>query len=804
MLPRRVWSHSRHPQMALAALILLCVLSPTSVRATQSPGLSTGQFTGQFTGQAANESPRQTSDPSSNQVGHQLDNSQAFDRLILVDADTGTALAGVNYVYGDMHGVADADGAIRITYRAGVHLILTHVAYSRHTLGDAAVRQALAHGSLSLAMTPQAMHPIAVLGTRPRDGALTPDVQDRVEHDAGSFLQRIPALSAVRKSGSYGFDPVLRGFKHDQLNLLIDGALTAMAACPNRMDPPSSQVAMNAVERVEIHKGPHSFRFGNAFAGTVNFASPVPQYASQAHVLGRASSSYAGNGQTSRTEAMLGFRGPAYDASLLGSWSRGEDFTDGADTQIPGQFLRGSFAARVGWRVAGNQDLVLTATRNLARDVDFPALPMDLRDDDTWLLNARYEGRWPLQSITALRLNVHASHVDHRMDNLLRPAAMRSVDAVTEAQTATWGARTEAELADDDRRIFLGADLLVEQADGERQRTFLQGPMVGMTAHDNVWQEAQIVRQGLFAEWHAGTGSTRWVLSSRVEIDLAEAGDPADEFVAFYNDMTSTQVNPGLSIGVRRQLDAAWSVGLWVARAQRSGGLTERYINSFPVGLDRYEMLGNPDLDPEINNQVDLSVVWNRGAATRVEVDLFASYLQDLISSRVLTDRAPRLPTAAGVRQYVNIRDARVVGFEILWEQHLAHGWNHRFVGAFSRGQDLVRDEPLPEIPPLDLSYTLMGSYLGDRLRPEVSMRHVSKQDRVSAAFGEGTTPGFQVLDLQVSWEWAPHWLLSASVENLLDEAYYEHLSRATRGAQARPIYSTGRNLMLILSTRWI
>ena len=55
-----------------------------------------------------------------------------------------------------------------------------------------------------------------------------------------------------------------------------------------------------------------------------------------------------------------------------------------------------------------------------------------------------------------------------------------------------------------------------------------------------------------------------------------------------------------------------------------------------------------------------------------------------------------------------------------------------------------------------------------------------------------------------MTWDLDLHWILTMGVENLLDETYYEHLTRATRDAQGHPIYSTGRNLTLMLTSRWL
>ena len=58
-----------------------------------------------------------------------------------------------------------------------------------------------------------------------------------LDHDAGNFLKNLPEISGIKKAGNFGTDPVLRGFKYEQLNIVTDGAVNAINACPSRMDP---------------------------------------------------------------------------------------------------------------------------------------------------------------------------------------------------------------------------------------------------------------------------------------------------------------------------------------------------------------------------------------------------------------------------------------------------------------------------------------------------------------------------------------------------------------------------------------
>ncbi len=60
------------------------------------------------------------------------------------------------------------------------------------------------------------LYPVTIFGLHPKASeveALKLNYLDQLAHDGGSLLTHINGISAIRKGGSYGFDPVLRGFK---------------------------------------------------------------------------------------------------------------------------------------------------------------------------------------------------------------------------------------------------------------------------------------------------------------------------------------------------------------------------------------------------------------------------------------------------------------------------------------------------------------------------------------------------------------------------------------------------------------
>ncbi|HQU74329.1 MAG TPA: TonB-dependent receptor plug domain-containing protein, partial [Calditrichia bacterium] len=455
--------------------------------------------------------------------------------LKLMDAADKKPIEGVTFHYGDQHGISAPAGMITLSILENQSLVFSHIAYGTWTLSDGELADAVKAGVLYRAQRPIEVQPVTVIHVHPRGEdveQLALDVEDKLSHDAGAILNQNAAISSIRKSGSYGFDPVFRGFKYDQLNLVIDGAQCATAACPNRMDPPASQVAPNMMERVEILKGPHSFRYGTAFGGTVNFESAPLSFSERPQVYGRWSGSSESNGGIYRTEGMGGFRGNRYNLNLFGSFSNGEDYEDGGGVAVPARFQRASAGARLGVSVTENQDLTLSITHNNAQDTQFPALPMDLRSDKTWLFNARYEGRFSGGALSRWSTTAFATSVDHLMDNLDKVLVPRMMDARTDATTLNYGGRSETTWMLGYARLYAGLDLRVEKAEGDRTRSFLMGPMAGRTVYDNVWNGGEVAKAGAFGEYHRAFDDFRMVMSGRLEVNKSRATDLNEGFAA--------------------------------------------------------------------------------------------------------------------------------------------------------------------------------------------------------------------------------------------------------------------------------
>jgi len=728
-------------------------------------------------------------------------NAQEKQVITMIDAESQTPIIGVTYTYGDQTGVTDTEGRIVFTQNQADTMRLAHISYGKWYWTPDSLHKIVEKQTFYKQSKKIDLFPVTVIAVRNENTVhqkLHIGYQERMEHDGGNLLKRIPSISGIRKAGNYGFDPVFRGYKYSQLNIVMDGVQKASAACPNRMDPPASQMAPNMMQRVEILKGPYALRYGTGIGATVNFVSAPLRFTKKNDLYGRVSSGYEHNGDVLRGEGQYGFSNQRYNINAFAAWSQGNDYRSGGNLTIPADFSRGSVGTSMGLKISQRQKVTFAANHNFAKNTDFPALPMDLRSDETWMFNAGHELNLNKNSLVKWSTKIYGSFVDHKMDNALKNLDPRMLNAKTLAQTKHYGGRTEGLWQQAAYTLYLGADVKVENASGIRERTFVMGPNAGNTIKDNAWQNSQIVQTGLFGEVQYFAKDIKYVLSARLETNVADVFDASEAFSAEYPNPRTIQYNPNISMGASKSIGASTTLALWAGRVQRSASITERYINFFPVGLDPYELVGNPDLKPETNNQVDATLEWRRSFAN-IQVDIFAAYLQNYISSEIDTTLDKVMPMSPGVRRFTNLDEAFKTGFETTYTQKLPLQLTQSIAIAYTYARDMENNGPLPEIPPLDVRYSLLGHYFNKRFSPAVTVRYVAEQNRVSTQFGETSTPSFTVVDLRFDYRMLEGFSLNTGINNLLDIKYYEHLNRLNRDT-GNPIYAPGRNIYFGLS----
>ena len=606
---------------------------------------------------------------------------------------------------------------------------------------------------------------------------------DWLNHDAGKFLTETTEFSGIRKSGNYASDPVFRGFKYEQLNIIADGAQNAVQACPSRMDAPVSQINMNQIEKVEIYKGPYFFRFGSSIGATANFVSFKPEFSDGFKASGRLSTSYESNGSISRNEATLNLRSKNIISQFSGAYQKGEDYKDGAGNAVPAMFKRYNFGYKTIYRWSQDHYTSLQANTNQGRDTDFPALSMKLLYDKTWMFQLMHHSEFHHSLLKEFNFNAYSSAVHHSMGT-------ENGSMVSDVSSGTYGLRSELKMMSGKHQFYTGLDYKNERAKNTSLTMAMAMPMM---RDGTSWQDSGIFQIGWFNEYQYSLRQFRLKLSYRMDYNNSDASEVSTLFSKLYGKMNAQQLNHNISAGFEKIIDSHSQISFWLGRAQRSAGLTERFINKFPVGNDNYEYIGNPLLKPETNNQADLIYTMQLASGFYFQMDVFYSLMQNYISAVVRNDIKPTSMSSPGVRQFQNIGKAYRTGFESQIKWHISDIFHSEAAAAYTYAEDMANKNPLPEIAPLDVRWKLAAET--EHFFASINYRFAGRQKRINPNFAETETPDFSLFDLHFGYKIFRGGHFGLDINNLFNRNYTEYLNRTLYANKMQRIMMPGRNV---------
>lgn len=333
--------------------------------------------------------------------------------------------------------------------------------------------------------------------------------------------------------------------------------------------------------------------------------------------------------------------------------------------------------------------------------------------------------------------------------------------------------------------------------EGFRTRDFKMGPMAGQTVTDNVWQGGKRNRFGGVVEYQPNITEWNVVISSRFDYYYSNASDPDTYFAQTLGSLDQEHLGWSASAGFTKDLHPNWTTGFWIGRSERYPGIDELFVNYLAIGMDPYEYVGNPQLNSEANHQVDAMLNYQNEVIS-VEGSLFYSYVTDYISATVRPDLNPKQMGAPGVKQFKNVDEAALYGFELTFQNNGRNKLGYNLSTAYTIGRNVTTDEDLPQIPAYEANLKLDYSFLNGKLIPQLHLRGVAEQTRVAESFDEQPTDGYLLTNLKLSSQLGRGIQLSAGVNNLFDVTYHEHLNRSLQGS-TMPLNDPGRSLFVEL-----
>lgn len=342
----------------------------------------------------------------------------------------------------------------------------------------------------------------------------------------------------LQKRGAYASEPVFRAFKQEQLNIQLDGGMKILNACPSRMDPITSHIISDEIDRIEVVRGPFTVRFGQNFGGIVNMVSKSPS-ALPKGLHGSVDMGYESNGGNLSTTGNITYREDKWDLSFNGEYRNYGNYKDGYGTKVTSSFRSTDYSAKFGYNPTQNQRLQLSWRQSFGRDIYHAGLGMDSPYDDSYLGGIDYKISEVSDLINSFSIKSFYSYVDHLMTNDKRPS-YKTTSATSTVYATTYGGKTELVLTpNNDIFIYTGLDANIIEREGDRIRTvkMMNGNMLPepKVFVDKIWQDAKINDFGVFAQAKYRL-THNYTLTAGIRSDFihAEINDPEQDFLDLY------------------------------------------------------------------------------------------------------------------------------------------------------------------------------------------------------------------------------------------------------------------------------
>jgi iron complex outermembrane receptor protein len=657
---------------------------------------------------------------------------------------------------------------------------------------------------VELSLSTATFHDTMLVETHsPHDSMEASELRESTARDLGEALSLKPGVWKVRKGGIAN-DVVLRGFREDDVTVLIDGARIA-GACPNRMDPPAFHIDFSEVDRVEIDPSAGRMAAQGSLGGLINVVTKKPGQGLRADV-----SLVAGSWSMINPSATVSWGSDKF--AVLGGFSHRSSgvFEDGAGTVFTEDANYNSSAqgadaydintawTRLYFRPGDGHELHLSYARQEADDVLYPTLMMDALIDDTDRLVAGY--RWNPKGgfLRSLRATAYATQVDHWMTDSLRmtsEGAPLGWGMGTNATTRMIGGTIEAELWE----IIVGLEGYTRNWDA-----WTEMARMGYMRQYSI-PNVDLETLGLSARWlHGFTDRTRMELGARVD----RVSTSADESIAntglyyAYHGTTSTSrtdTEPSFSLLLSHDLSQGLTLSGSLSRTSRSPDHRERYFALKRMGGD---WVGNPELAPPVATGGELAMNWSTGAGT-----LTASAWTERVDGYVLLYSQPRINMVPGVMNpramtYTNVdadlRGASLSG-SVAFSSRISLSGSASYVrGTMDPIEELgIYSTDLPEMPPLSARLALR--WQNTKFFTEIEGLGAGSQDNVDEDLNESTTPSWGIMNLKAGYTMG-RWRIQAVLANIFDRAYHEHFSYLRNPYRSGYVLNEpGRNFSLTL-----
>jgi len=576
------------------------------------------------------------------------------------------------------------------------------------------------------------------------------------------------------KRGNYAWEPGIRGLSNGQIVTTIDG-MAIFGACTDRMDPVSSYIEPSNLKSITINYGNNEAASGNTIGGGFDFKTLQPVFRNKKTFSGMAGIGFDMNGSGRKVLTSLNYGDKKWGINLNGIYRASDSYKAGGGQRIAySQFSKWNGGMGVKYKLNPHHSLLLNYIRDEGYNIGYPALTMDVLYAKANIVSLTHQLHLGDGIFNRIENRIYFNTIRHAMDDTKRPAqdvfmhmdmpGTSDTKGMLSTATGTWRKhRFTTRLNLYENKLHAEMTMYPDNA----------APMFMLTLPDGKRGYAEL---SIRDEWNVSSGIT---IQSAISGGLSHSSIATEEGKQTIAGTLSGRMSRSdllYSFSVTPSLDISdvFSVFISSGYTMRAATLQELYGFYLFNRMDNYDYLGNPELSNETS--VNLSGGINfRSGKVKVSGKVFSYLMNHYIAGLVKPEFDKMTHNADGVKQYQNIGNAVLYGFEAEGEWKLSNAIQLTSNNSFSYGRDNA-GEALPLIPPFRSIERANIRWRNFNFRPEIIFN--ASQNHVSGKYGETATTSSVITNFYSDYIikiGSQRMAITAGVENIFDTRYTEH-----------------------------
>nr|WP_228457368.1 TonB-dependent receptor [Chryseobacterium indologenes] len=581
------------------------------------------------------------------------------------------------------------------------------------------------------------------------------------------FLASSDKISFIKR-GAYAWEPLLNNMSTERSTVTIDG-MHIFGACTDKMDPVTSYLESNNLSSIDIKSGQQGSMHGATIAGSIDLKRKSTPFGLEKKWGGAYQTGFEFNNKQAFNLGSVSYSGNRFviDGSI--SYRKAGNYDNGNGDEVKhSQFTKFNTGLGVAYKTGPLSSLRVDAIFDMAKNVGFPALPMDLWLSRAMITSASYKQLYKESLIKSWDTKIYFNTIEHYMDDSNRPENLVHMDmpgwSTTYGLVSTVNVKKERYASELQLNAYHNvsiAEMRMYPQDRSRRTMFAYSwpwvttRFIGLSMN-NVWDISENSRLNF-----GGSLGLNYNQSKYAEFNwIFHPGAPQQK----------TRVLPALHAGYQLNVDQFnFSVG--TGYGHRAPSVSEGYGYYIYNSFDRYDYIGNPDLKNEVSYESNASAGFKTDKLS-IEAKMNYFYIQNYIIGRILSLGSPMNYQSVGVKAYTSLDHATLVNLSLNTAYTITPDLHWKGTLTYARGKD-DKGKNLPFIRPL--SYLTSLHFMHRNLGFQTSVNGDFLQMNYSPEYGEDETPAFTVWNVSVDYTFRIKQfktVLQVGAENLLNKYY--------------------------------